>query len=105
MTTYYRIQEIGYTWEQTVAHKSSNWGEETDEGAPECGNGICACSDEDALIDLIDEWFGATPDELANYEIMVFRGMPIRDVGDGWLVEPLSEIERIDAEQFVEDNS
>jgi hypothetical protein len=105
MSTYYRIQETGFTWAQTLEHSSRNWGEETTEGAPECGTGICACTSEDDLLALIDEWFGAYPEELDNQEILVFRGLPLRDVGDGWLVEPLSEIERIPAPQFVDDNS
>lgn len=93
---YWRIQESGHS---IHGHTSSNWGfsvpEELETGA------ICACSNADSLASLIHEWYAHCPEYLDGQEVVVFWGTPVRDLGDGWLVSPSGESERMTAQQFV----
>jgi len=36
-----------------------------------------------------------------EHEVVIFEGEPIRDIGDGWLVDPTYEIYRMPARDFV----
>ena len=61
-------------------------------------DGLAACHDPDDLRDLMKHWYHGS---YANMEVIVFEGMPITDMGDGWTVEPLAEISRLPLDEFM----
>ncbi len=92
---FWRVQEEGHSFEETMLHRSSYWGS----AVPEELDGLCACDSEAALKNLVEEWFPAR--NYAGMEVLIFEGLPLEDVGDGWLTEPLAEIEREPLDQFM----
>lgn len=89
---FYRQQhETGITFEEMKKFNSTNW--TTDEQLV----GLAAASDPDDLRDLMTEWYG----QEYQGEVVIFEGSQIRDIGDGWLVEPIMEINRVTLVDFM----
>jgi hypothetical protein len=95
MATCYRMQEKGIEFEDMRTWRSTNW------GTMELLEGIAACIDEHSLRWLAREWYGSNLP--ADQEVVIFSGIPERDLGDGWIVTPQYEIDRIDLIEFVGD--
>lgn len=94
---YYRIQETGHPIEN---HNSRYWGENPNgDELP----GLCGCSDEDDLLRLIDTW--DMEPMLDDFEVIEFGGTPVKDVGDGWVVTDVIELDRTPAAEWFKLNS
>ena len=93
MPTVYRMQSAGIEFSQMKKFNSTNWS--TDEQLI----GLCATTDPDDLVDLAKHWYHGVYD---GQEVVVFNATILEDVGDGFLTEPLYEIERMPLNEFVE---
>jgi len=91
---FWRIQSRGHS---IFGHTSSYWGGIE----PEQLEGVAASTDEHELMSLIQHWYSATPEVINEHEVVIFEGIPIRDIGDGWVVDPTNEIYRMPARDFV----
>jgi hypothetical protein len=92
---YYRMQEKGISFKDMMNWVSTDWG--TGES---CGEGLAACDTPDALKWLAREWYGHNLPH--DQEVVIFWATPIRYIGDGWLVNPCSECDRVDLNEFME---
>lgn len=93
METYFRIQNAGYTFNQTQNHVSADGG---DDGGTE---GICACS---SVSELMRNTVFGLLDE--SSEVIIFKANKIAEIYDGYRVEPVSEICRFTKKEFVENS-
>lgn len=93
--TRYRIQEKGH---DIFNHKSSYWGGDE----PEELDGLAAAESPGQLFRLISDWY--TFDQLSDdgeFEVVIFDGVYIQDLGDGVLVDPIRELERMTVHDFI----
>ncbi len=95
VTKCYRMQEKGIAFEAMLAWNSRDW------GTMEMNEGLAACDSPDALRWLAREWYGHNLP--TDQEVVEFDAELVRDIGDGWLVSPLRELDRIDLAEFVGD--
>lgn len=93
MTIVYRMQEIGINFEDMIDFKSRNW--TTDEEL----DGLAAALYPEDLQALAQIWYQKN---YANQEVVIFNGVVLDDLGDGVLVDPCNEIDRISLDEFME---
>lgn len=93
MTTFYRNNEqAGISFEDMKNHNSQNW------TTGEKHTGLAACDDPDDLRDLMRHWYHGNWGEM---EVVVFDGLHLDDLGDGWTTDPHSEINRMSLAEFM----
>lgn len=92
MTFWRHHTEKGISFDEMKRHISRDW------SADEALDGVAASTSPEALRDLMRHWYHG------DYygEVIVFRGIPLTDLGDGWTTEPFDEIARIPLVQFME---
>jgi len=89
---FFRVQEAGLTLDQMQEHTSADGGD----GMIEHG-GICACDSVDDLMD--NTAMGAANND---DEIVVFKGIALCEIYDGYRVRPISEVARMTVVEFVD---
>lgn len=91
MTTFYRAQTKGYTFEQLQQHSSGDGGD----GLGEEFGGVCACSSPQDL--LLNTVMGAMDED---DDVVIFEGIELAEVYDGYRVRPVREIARLTVAAF-----
>jgi hypothetical protein len=95
MKRFFRAQEKGILFEDMINYISSNGGDSDDEQV----EGLCACSTPDGKEG--GSRFGGAWNALDDDdEIVIFYGVPLYRIYDGWRVKPVKEIARFTIKQW-----
>lgn len=96
MTTFFRAQAKGITFEEMQSYDSIHSDDDDFEARP---GGLAACMSASGH-EGGSQFGGAPLDDEA--EIVVFKGRTIAQIYDGWLVDPIQEIARFPATAWLE---
>lgn len=91
MTTYFRAQTKGYSFEQMLSHTSGDGG---DGYGAEVG-GLCACLSVSEL--LSNTVWGALD---ADDEVVLLTAQKLQTIYDGYRVRPIAEVARFTVAEF-----
>jgi len=96
MTTFFRVQKKGISFDEMMRYDSIHANEDDDEFRP----GGLAASMSPSGREGGGQFGGAPMDD--TMEVVIFTGRTIQQIYDGWLVKPVAEIARFECDEWLD---